>query len=125
MSWRINQVELVDLTVGRGVGHRHRVTLNGDTFFSLEIHRVEHLRLHLAHLNCFGMLEQTVGKRRLPVVDVSNDTKVANVAKWHGKSAPNGRADGRKVKGKGRPRPWASSEREAGSGKQEMDDRLQ
>jgi hypothetical protein len=49
------------------------------------------------------MLEQSVGKRRLAVVNVGNDTKVANVAKRHGKSALNGRGHGRKVKGKGRP----------------------
>ena len=54
--------------------------LDGDAALALEIHRVEELRLHLARLERAGDLEEAVGQRRLAVVDVRDDGKVADVA---------------------------------------------
>ena len=55
--------------------------LDGDAALALEIHRVEHLRLHLARLQRAGHLEEAVGQRRLAVVDVRDDREVAD-ALW-------------------------------------------
>ena len=52
--------------------------LDGDAALALEVHRVEHLRLHLAGLKRAGDLEKAVGERRLAVVDVRDDREVAN-----------------------------------------------
>ena len=45
---RIDQVELVSLSVVRHVHHTDRMGLNGDAAFPLQVHGVEHLRLHLS-----------------------------------------------------------------------------
>jgi hypothetical protein len=44
----------------------------------LELHRVEDLRRHLALVDGVGRLEQAIGQRRLPVVDVRDDAEVAD-----------------------------------------------
>ena len=48
VSWRVDQVELVGLAVGRGIHHANRMRLDGDSPLPLQVHRVEHLLLHLA-----------------------------------------------------------------------------
>ena len=48
------------------------------TALALEIHRVEHLRLHLARLQRPGRLEKAIGQRRLAVIDVRDDGEVTN-----------------------------------------------
>ena len=45
-----------------------------------EIERVEDLRLHFALLERAGHLDQAVGERRLAMIDVGDDTEVADVA---------------------------------------------
>jgi len=57
--------------------------LDRDPALPLEIHRVEDLRFHLARLQRPGQLEEAVGQRRLAVVDVRDDRKVAYVALIH------------------------------------------
>ena len=52
--------------------------LDGDAALALEVHRVEHLRLHLARLEGAGDLEKAVGQRRLAVVDVRDDREIAD-----------------------------------------------
>ena len=57
--------------------------LDGDAALALEIHRVEHLRLHLARLQRPGRLEKAIGQRRLAVIDVRDDGKVADALRIH------------------------------------------
>ena len=64
--------------VAGGVVEADRVRLDRDAALALEIHRVEHLRLHLAGLQRAGQLEETIGERRLAVVDVRDDRKIAD-----------------------------------------------
>ena len=42
----VNQVELVGLPVLRGVHHANRVGFDGDAALPLQVHGVQHLRLH-------------------------------------------------------------------------------
>ena len=49
MPRRIDQIELVLFTILRGVLHAHGMCFDGDPALALQIHRVEHLLLHLAH----------------------------------------------------------------------------
>ena len=58
--------------------------LDRDAALALEVHRVEHLRFHLARLQRAGDLEEAVGERRLAVVDVRDDREVADEALVHG-----------------------------------------
>ena len=57
--------------------------LDGDAALALEIHGVEHLRLHLARLESAGELEEAICQRRLAMVDVRDDREVPNVGLIH------------------------------------------
>ena len=50
MTRRIHQVQRIHLAVGRLVLQAHGLRLDGDAAFPLELHRIEHLFLHLARL---------------------------------------------------------------------------
>ena len=59
------------------------MSLDRDAPFALEIHAVEHLRGHFPSLERTGDLEETVGERRLSMVDVRNYGKVPDVGLFH------------------------------------------
>ena len=80
MPGRVDEVEQIRVPVARRVMHGNGVALNRDAFFALEIHRVEQLIFHLALFDGFCVFEETIGERRLPVVNVRDDAKVANMA---------------------------------------------
>src|SRR5690606_30984388 len=84
---RVNQVEDVRLAVVGRVVEAHGMRLDGDPALALEVHAVEHLRLHLTGLQRAGDLEETVGQRRLAVVDVRDDREVTNAAGFHAATA--------------------------------------
>ena len=97
VAGRVDQVELVRLTVLRRVAQRHGLGLDGDAALALEIHRIEHLRLHLAVGEAAAELDDAVSERRLAVIDVGDDGEIADVLhgatgagtrKGHGRSAP-------------------------------------
>src|SRR2546430_77833 len=44
---RDGQIYQLNLTITCGVHHAHGMGLDGDAAFALQVHRVEHLRLHL------------------------------------------------------------------------------
>jgi hypothetical protein len=77
----VDQVQLVALPV-----HAHGLCLDRDPALALELHRVEHLRSHLAARDRVGQLEDAVGERRLAVVDVRDDGKVADAVLVHASS---------------------------------------
>src|SRR5205814_3498313 len=79
MPRRIDQIELVLLAIAANVSHSHGIELDRDAALALEIQRVENLRFHLALLQHAGGFDQAVGERRLPVIDVRDNTEVANV----------------------------------------------
>ena len=76
---RVDQVELVTLP-----GDAHRLRLDRDAALALEVHRVEHLRAHVAARDGVRELENAVGERRLAVVDVRDDREVADAVLGHG-----------------------------------------
>ncbi len=83
MARRIDEVEDVGLPVSGRVVEAHRVRLDGNTAFTLEIHRIQHLRFHLARLERAGELEKTIGKRRFPVIDVGDDGEISDALGIH------------------------------------------
>ncbi len=74
----VDQVQLMPLP-----GHAHCLCLDRDPALALEVHRVEDLCPHVALRDGVGQLEDAVGERRLAVVDVRDDRKVADVPLIH------------------------------------------
>ncbi len=79
VSRRVDQIQYIGLSVPGFVLHLDGVALDGDALFALEVHVVQHLRLHFALRQRVGLLEQPVGQRTLAVVDVGDDAEVAYV----------------------------------------------
>ena len=55
-----------------------RLRLDRDAALALEIHRVEHLILRLAGGDRAALLEDAIGERGLPVIDVRDDREVTD-----------------------------------------------
>jgi hypothetical protein len=51
---------------------------DGDAALALQIHGVEHLLVHFALRKRPGHFEQAIGKRGFAVIDVRDDTKIAD-----------------------------------------------
>ena len=83
---RVDQVELVVFPVLRFVAETDRARLDGDAALAFEVHIVEDLFLHLVQIKRPGLLEDAVGKRRFPVVDMRDDREIANVLLFFGHS---------------------------------------
>ncbi len=79
---RVDEVQLMALPL-----HADRLGLDRDPPLALEVHRVEHLRAHVASGHGVRQLENAVGERRLAVVDVRDDREVADSVQVHGRSA--------------------------------------
>jgi hypothetical protein len=79
VAGRVDQVELVGLTVLRRVEHAHRLRLDRDAALALQIHGVEQLGTHRPRVDGLGELQDPVRQRRLAVVDVGDDREVADV----------------------------------------------
>ncbi len=75
---RVDQVELVFVAVLGCVVQADALGLDGDAALALEVHRVQHLRAHLALAERAGQLEQAVGQRGLAVVNMRDDAKIAD-----------------------------------------------
>ncbi len=82
VSGRIDQVQHIIFAVLRLVGKTDGLRLDGDAALALDVHRVEDLILHLARVQPAGQLDEAVGQRRLAVVDMGDDRKIANMVKW-------------------------------------------
>ncbi len=80
MSRRVDQVERVRRAVGGEVSEPHRLGLDGDAAFSLQVHGVEHLLPHLTRTDRPGPLQEAVGQGRLAMVDVGDDAEVADTS---------------------------------------------
>ena len=83
MTRRIEQVQLVHFAILGEVVHAHRMSLDGDAALAFQIHRIQHLGLHLARGQRTGQLQQAVRERGLAVVDVRDDGEIADVFAIH------------------------------------------
>ena len=79
MAGGVNEVQLVADAVFGGVVERDALRLDGDAAFTLQVHGVEHLRLHLALLEAAAHLDEAVRQGGLAVVDVGDDGEIANI----------------------------------------------
>ena len=81
MARRVDEVQYIILAVPGAVVEPHRLGLDGDAAFALDVHRIEHLLLarHLARVEPARHLDEAVGERRFAVVDMGNDGKIADL----------------------------------------------
>ncbi len=77
----VDQVEDVGLAILRRVFDPHGVGLDRDTALALDIHAVQHLRLHIACSHRAGHLDEPVGEGGFAVVDMGHDREVADEIK--------------------------------------------
>ena len=84
---RVDQVEAVGQAVAGQVLQAHGPGLDGDPLLALQVHRIEDLAGHLAGIDRVGHLQQPVGERGLPVVDVGDDAEVAQAGLGDGHEA--------------------------------------
>merc|ERR1711965_1004631 len=79
MAGRVDEVELVGLTVTGGVVERHALRLDGDAAFALQIHGIQHLLLELAVGQPAANLNEAVRQGGFAVINVRDDGEIANV----------------------------------------------
>ena len=75
----VDEVEVVHLAIAGAIAQRRRLGLDGDATLPLDVHRVEHLRLHLAVRQTAAEVDDPVGQGGFTVVDVGNDREVSDV----------------------------------------------
>ena len=87
VAGRVDQVEAVGQAVVRLVVEAHGAGLDRDALLALQVHRVEDLARHLPRIDRVGHLQQPVGERGLPVIDVGDDAEVAQAGLGDGHEA--------------------------------------
>ena len=80
---RIEQIQPIGLARLRCIIHRHRMRLDRDAALPLQVHRIEQLVLPIALLDGARALQQPVRQRRLAVIDVRDDAKIARQLNGH------------------------------------------
>ena len=75
----VDQIEDIFLSVLGGVVDPHRLGLDRDPALALDIHRVEHLRFHIAQGNGVRLLDQAIGERGFTMIDVRDDGEIADM----------------------------------------------
>ncbi len=80
MSRGVDEIEDILLSVLRLVDDPRGLGLDRDAPLPLDIHIVQHLRLHFPLRQGAGQLNDPVRQRRLAVVNVGNDTKISDFA---------------------------------------------
>src|ERR1700735_285011 len=79
----INQIQAVFMSIRSVVMQPDTLSLNRNPALALQIHRVQHLRLHLPLRKRPSKLQQTVCKRRFPMVNMRDNAKISDEAGIH------------------------------------------
>src|SRR6185369_562817 len=85
MARRVQQIQLVSDSILGRVHHSNGVSLDGNSALALQLHRIQHLllALHFTRREGPGGLQETIGKGRLPMVDMGDDGEIANEGAIH------------------------------------------
>jgi hypothetical protein len=76
---RVDQIEVVDLTISGFVAQRSGLRFDGYPTLFFKIHGVQHLRAHLTILQTPATLDDAVSESGFAVIDVGNDRKISDV----------------------------------------------
>ncbi len=87
MPGRVDEVQAVGLAVVRLVVEPDGAGLDRDPLLAFEVHRIQHLAGHLPRIDRVGHLQQPVGERGFPVVDVGDDAEVPEAVLGDGHEA--------------------------------------
>ena len=79
MTGRVDQVQLVHLPVGGGVGQANGLALYSDAPFSFQIHGVQDLVSEIPQGHQVHGLDEPVRQSGLTVVDVGADAEISDV----------------------------------------------
>ena len=77
----VNEVHGIRSTILGFVLNGHRMGLDRDPPLPLQVHIIQHLVTELTLINGLGQFKHAVGKRRLPMINMGNNTKISNMAK--------------------------------------------
>ena len=55
------------------------MALDCDATLTLKIHIIQHLSLHILTFHRFGVFQQTVGQGTLSMINMGNNTKIADI----------------------------------------------
>ena len=83
MARRVDEVERIGFAVLRSIIKGDGARLDGNAALALKLHVVEDLILHFARADRVASFQQTVGERRLAVVNVRDNAKVSYVFSVH------------------------------------------
>jgi hypothetical protein len=78
MPWCIDYVKGVLLAITRGIGQGNALRFDGNATLALQIHGIEYLRFHFAFAQAPAKLNEAIGKRGFPVVNMSDNRKVSD-----------------------------------------------
>ncbi len=78
VAGRVDQIQLVCVSVFGVVMEANAFGFDGDATLALQVHGIEDLLVHFALRKRAGHFEQAVGERGFAVVDVRDDTKIAD-----------------------------------------------
>src|SRR5258708_2336135 len=79
MPRSVDQVQLVLFAIEGAIEHAHRLCLDRNPFFTLQIHLIERLLHQFTFGNGASELQQTISQRRLAMVDMRDNTEIANM----------------------------------------------
>src|SRR5690625_777543 len=79
VSGSVNLVVDKLLSIGTLIVHPNRMALYGDPSLSLQIHIIQDLGLHLTLTYRAGAFKKPVSTRRFSMLNVGNNTEIANV----------------------------------------------
>ncbi len=75
----VDEVQLVLDTVFGGVVQSNAVGLDGDPALALEVHGVQYLGFHFTLGKAAAHLDESIGQRRLAMVNVGDDGEIADM----------------------------------------------
>ena len=82
MAGRVHQVQLIGEAIVRGIIQPHRLRLDRDAALFLNVHIIKDLARHLPRGEPAGLLDQPVGQRGLPMVNVRDNGKITDESKF-------------------------------------------
>ena len=79
MPGRIHQIELIGNAVLGGIFQPHGLRLDRDAALTLDIGVIQDLLFHLALFQPAAGLDQAVGQRRFPMIDMGNNREISDM----------------------------------------------
>ena len=79
MFRRINEVQVIDLSITRLIIEGNTLRLDSDTAFTLDIHRIKDLRLHLPGSQTTINLNKTASARRITMLNMGDEGEIREI----------------------------------------------